>query len=123
MRNFNEKVWEVARHIPYGKVTSYGRIAKLLGAPHAAREVGWAMAALGNVPNSGVPWQRVVNGEGRISISNHDHSADEQRRLLMAEGVQFDGENDLKILGFNAILWSPSPLEIQHLLAEDSEQT
>lgn len=122
MRTFNEKVWEVARHIPYGKVTSYGRIAKLIGAPQAAREVGWAMAALGNQPHGdAVPWHRVVNGEGRISISNHDHGADEQRRLLMAEGVRFDGDNDLKISGFTAILWSPSPVEIQHLLDEGAE--
>jgi methylated-DNA-protein-cysteine methyltransferase-like protein len=118
--NFNERVWELVRHIPHGKVLSYGRVAKMLGVPRGARAVGWAMHAVGSFPNSaGVPWHRVVNGEGRISTNCADHTAYDQRDCLKAEGVQFDDLNDLKISNFDAILWSPSPLELQHLLAEN----
>ncbi len=90
MPSFFEQVYAVVRQIPHGKVASYGQIAALLGHPRAARTVGWALASLAEREENDVPWQRVINSQGRISISNLRHSADEQRMLLEAEGVEFD---------------------------------
>jgi methylated-DNA-protein-cysteine methyltransferase-like protein len=112
---FNERVWNLVRQIPAGKVTSYGRVAQMLGVPRAAREVGWAMSAIGSTSAAkDVPWQRVVNSEGRISTIAF--IAEQQRARLQAEGVQFDPADDLKILNFKGILWEPSEIEIQHIL-------
>jgi methylated-DNA-protein-cysteine methyltransferase-like protein len=89
-RTFYEQVYEVVRRIPQGQVTSYGRIARMLGKPHAARAVGYALSALKDSrPGVGddVPWQRVVNSQGRISIHNRENAAARQAELLRAEGV------------------------------------
>ncbi len=88
--NFYEQVYAVVRRIPRGKVTSYGRVAKMLGRPRAARAVGYALNALKDkdlTPAEKVPWQRVVNSQGRISIVNREHGAEEQAALLREEGV------------------------------------
>ncbi|MCS6843857.1 MAG: MGMT family protein [Caldilineales bacterium] len=92
MSNFFEQVYEVVRKIPPGRVASYGQIAAILGHPRAARTVGWALASLPEHLEPEVPWQRVINSQGHISIRNLRHSAEEQRRLLEAEGVEFDAE-------------------------------
>jgi methylated-DNA-protein-cysteine methyltransferase related protein len=86
---FYEQVYAVARRIPPGKVTSYGRIAQMLGAPNAARAVGYALHALKDDDGRyrDVPWQRVINSQGRITIVNREHAASEQAALLRAEGV------------------------------------
>jgi methylated-DNA-protein-cysteine methyltransferase related protein len=88
--HFYEQVYAVVRRIPRGKVTSYGRIAQMLGAPNAARAVGYALHALKDDDgrHQDVPWQRVVNSQGRITIVNRDHAAAEQAALLRAEGVE-----------------------------------
>ena len=89
--NFYEQVYAVVRRIPRGQVTSYGRIAEMLGRPRAARAVGYALNALkdkGDDPvYADIPWQRVINSQGRISIVNREHSANQQAELLRAEGV------------------------------------
>jgi methylated-DNA-protein-cysteine methyltransferase-like protein len=89
--NFYEQVYAVVRRIPRGKVTSYGRVAAMLGRPRAARAVGYALHALtdkqGDPAYAGVPWQRVVNSQGRISIVNRDNSPGRQAALLREEGV------------------------------------
>jgi methylated-DNA-protein-cysteine methyltransferase related protein len=96
MTNFYEQVYQVTRHIPRGKVTSYGRIAAMLGRPNAARAVGYALQALKDKKNdptyADVPWQRVINGRGRISIVNREYGAEEQARRLRAEGVEVSGD-------------------------------
>jgi len=89
--NFFERVWLVVKQIPRGKVASYGQIAAILGHPQAARTVGWALNALSGTQAAEVPWQRVINSAGRISISRADLSADIQRARLEEEGVEFDG--------------------------------
>jgi methylated-DNA-protein-cysteine methyltransferase-like protein len=91
--NFFERVYILVRQIPRGKVASYGQIAALLGHPGAARTVGWALNALRDSEIDDVPWQRVINSHGRISISRVDLGADLQRALLEQEGVVF-GAND-----------------------------
>ncbi len=89
--NFYEQVYAVVRCIPQGKVTSYGRIAQMLGRPRAARAVGYALNALKDLHEdpdyANIPWQRVINSQGRISIVNREHSANYQAEKLRAEGV------------------------------------
>ncbi len=80
---FQERVFDVVRQIPEGKVASYGQIATLLGYPGVARHVGNALAACGN-SELPVPWHRVVNARGGISTRGA-----EQRQLLESEGVVF----------------------------------
>jgi methylated-DNA-protein-cysteine methyltransferase-like protein len=112
--NFYEQVYAVVRRIPRGKVTSYGRIAKMLGRPRAARAVGYALNALKDKdqdPARKVPWQRVINSQGRISIVNREHGAAEQAALLRQEGVAVS--EDLRI-DLDIYLW-----EGLHLLELD----
>jgi methylated-DNA-protein-cysteine methyltransferase-like protein len=94
--SFYERVYQVVRLIPPGKVVTYGQIARLLGEPHGARTVGWAMQAL---PDPEVPWHRVINAQGRISGVGRGARADLQRALLEDEGVVFDarGRVDLSV--------------------------
>ena len=90
--NFFEQVYAVVRQIPRGKVTSYGRIAQMLGQPRAARAVGYALNALKDKDEkyADVPWQRVINSQGRISIVNRENSANHQADLLRQEGIIVD---------------------------------
>lgn len=106
--SFFDRVYAVVRRIPRGKVASYGQIAALLGHPQAARTVGWALNALRGREVDDVPWQRVINSAGRISISRADLSADLQRALLEAEGVEFDayGYVDWRRFGWEGLDWS-----------------
>jgi methylated-DNA-protein-cysteine methyltransferase-like protein len=95
-----ERVYAVVRRIPRGKVATYGQTARLLDWPHGARTVGWALRAL--PPGSDVPWHRVVNAQGRISIDD----AARQRRLLEAEGIIFDKEGRIDL---NRYRWNSPP--------------
>jgi len=90
--NFFEQVYQIVAQIPYGKVVSYGQIACMLGRPHAAREVGWAMQSC---PDR-LPWQRVVMKDGTIAGGIH---ADLRRAILEAEDVTFlpDGRVDMDL--------------------------
>src|SRR5881396_1983712 len=86
MNPLYHRIYRVVRHIPKGRVATYGLVARLAGRPGAARTVGWALSALGE--DTDVPWWRVINAAGRISLSA-DHSAVLQRALLLREGVRF----------------------------------
>lgn len=94
-----ERILAVVRRVPPGRVVSYGQVARLAGLPGAARQVGYAMAALG--PDSGVPWQRVVRADGTIAPRSGRGTWEEERqaRLLREEGVAFDegGRIDLSV--------------------------
>lgn len=93
--SFYDAVYEVVRQVPRGKVTTYGRVAAALGSPRASRAVGYALFNL--PPGSDVPWQRVLNREGRISLKGHVGRPHLQQRLLEEEGVTFEDERvDLK---------------------------
>lgn len=89
--SFFEEVYKVVARIPAGKVMSYGQIARVLGAPRAARQVGWAMRCC---PDD-IPWQRVVKDSGEIAGGGH---ADFRRILLEEERVSFlpDGRVDME---------------------------
>jgi len=97
MNKFYEQVYEIVESIPYGKVISYGQIARMLGNPRAAREVGRAMRYC---PDH-APWQRVVKADGSIAAGGH---AAERKRLLEDEQVVFlpDGRVDMNKCGFLA---------------------
>jgi methylated-DNA-protein-cysteine methyltransferase-like protein len=93
-----ERIYEVVMKIPEGHVATYGQIAASAGIPRGARQVGYAMAALGRGrPRPEVPWHRVVNAKGESSIG------EEQVIRLEAEGVPFDdkGRIDLKQFGWD----------------------
>ena len=97
---FFARVYALVRKVPRGRVVTYGQVARALGAPGSARTVGWAM----RVCPERVPWHRVVNARGEISLrpSTGYH---EQRVRLKAEGVRFDraGKIDLDKYGFSGI--------------------
>ena len=92
-------IYALVRQIPPGRVTTYGRIGQLAGC--SARTVGFAMAALR--PGSNVPWQRVVNRQGQVSLRRDAEGSLLQQDLLLAEGVCFDcsGKIDLERYGFH----------------------
>jgi methylated-DNA-protein-cysteine methyltransferase-like protein len=116
--SFNEQVYALVRHIPPGKVLSYGRVAHLLGVPNGAREVGWALSSLKH-GDPAVPWHRVVNAKGRISIKGSPEGAAEQRARLEAEGITFDERGYLDI---EQRLWDPSPHEVEQIIREAQDQ-
>jgi methylated-DNA-protein-cysteine methyltransferase-like protein len=87
-RPFTDRVYALVRRIPRGRTVSYGAVAAMLGTPRAARGVGTALAAL--PIDTDVPWWRVVNRNGEISIKGEAGLAALQRSLLVREGVRFD---------------------------------
>src|SRR6187402_68674 len=102
--SFFELVYEVARQIPKGKVTSYGAIAACLGTKSSARMVGWAMNGAGKVKPK-VPAHRVVNRIGMLSGKFHFGSADAMENLLKKEGIKV--KND-KVVDFEKLFWDPA---------------
>ncbi len=90
MTPFQRTVYRIVSRIPRGRVTSYGAVAALAGQPRAARGVGWILNRL--PPDTDVPWWRVVNRHGGISLDRLPPMGQIQRALLRAEGVTFDGE-------------------------------
>lgn len=90
--SFSEKVIEVVLTIPYGKVVTYGQIATCLGNPRASRAVGWTLSRL--YGEELVPWYRVVNRNGELSIINPFVSAKIQAELLKKEGVVVKIKNE-----------------------------
>jgi methylated-DNA-protein-cysteine methyltransferase-like protein len=82
------RIYATVRRIPKGRVATYGQVAELAGLPRAARQVGYAMAALR--PGARVPWQRVVNARGEVSARGEPGAEELQRLLLEREGVRFD---------------------------------
>lgn len=96
-RSLYERIYGVVQQIPPGRVATYGQVATIVGS--GARTIGYAMAAL---RRRDVPWQRVLNSEGRISRRAHGAEDSRQRELLTAEGVFFDrrGRVDLDAVGW-----------------------
>ena len=101
--NFFELVYEVARQIPRGRVTSYGAIATCLGTRLSARMVGWAMNGAGNVRPK-VPAHRVVNRNGVLSGKHHFGEPGAMEKLLKKEGIRV---KDDTIVDFQKLFWDP----------------
>ncbi|WP_417443531.1 MGMT family protein [Joostella sp.] len=102
-QNFFDRVYEVASLIPYGRVTSYGAIAKYLGAARSARMVGYAMNGSGLKEN--VPAHRVVNRKGVLTGKHHFQGTNLMQQLLESEGVLVI---DNQIQEFEKIFWDPA---------------
>jgi methylated-DNA-protein-cysteine methyltransferase related protein len=97
-----ETIYRWVRKIPRGKVATYGQIALLAGIPGHARQVGYALHALPQ--NSRVPWHRVINARGEISLRRGGVSHSLQRALLEREGVRFGGGGRVSLETFG---WHP----------------
>lgn len=99
-QGFNQRIWQVVAAIPPGKVATYGAVADQAGMPGAARRVGNALRGL--PANTRIPWHRVVNAQGRISLPGGSESHVVQRERLEQEGVLFNlnGRIDLQRYGW-----------------------
>ncbi len=111
-RKYKERVYEIVREIPAGRVMSYGQIAEMLGAGYTARTVGYVMHA---ADTETVQWQRVINSQGACSTGKMTLPVNMQQKMLEDEGVKFDqkGRCDL-----NIYRWFPEGFERE----EDAEQ-
>ncbi len=101
--SFFQKVYEVVKLIPYGRVTSYGAIARYLGSAGSSRMVGWAMNA--SHVQHGIPAHRVVNRNGMLTGKIHFGGTKVMQQLLESEGIEVA---DDKIIDFQKIFWDPS---------------
>lgn len=103
MEDFFNKVYEIVKKIPPGRVTSYGAIAAALGVPGAARMVGWAMNASHHA-NFYVPAHRVVNRNGLLTGKHHFETSSAMEELLEGEGIKVSGN---RIEDFSKHFWDP----------------
>ena len=101
--NFFDRVYEVAKQIPYGRVTSYGAIAKAIGAAKSARMVGYAMNNVGNVEED-IPAHRVLNRNGVLSGKHHFNGTNLMQQLLESEGIAIE---DNQVQNFTELFWDP----------------
>lgn len=100
---FFNKVFEVVKKIPSGRVTSYGAIAKYLGSGGSARMVGWAMNNASQLED--VPAHRVVNRNGLLTGKHHFPGTFAMQRMLEEEGIKVE---DDQILDFKTVFWNPA---------------
>jgi len=91
--SFPQRVWQIVAAIPAGSVTTYGDVARLAGSPRAARQVGGVLRRLPE--GSTLPWHRVVNRQGQISLTGPD--LQRQRQALLADGVQVTGSGQIDL--------------------------
>lgn len=111
MTSFQQAVLQAVRLIPAGKVASYGQIAAYIGAPRAARQVGWALRSLEASPD--FPWWRILNNTGRISIKgNQFANATQQKAFLEAEGINV---NDDFTLDMNSYRFRANAVQMNRL--------
>lgn len=123
---FHQTVWEIVRQVPHGKVTTYGQIASMIPYPEGVEEsayaklaprwVGNAMNAVSSIDDPTIPWHRVINSKGGISLSPNGKSGILQRLRLKEEGVQFDEKEqvDFRIVGWTEV--DPDWLQKKNLL-------
>jgi len=100
-KNFFEKVYELTKTIPVGRVTSYGAIARCIGAPRSARMVGWA---LNNCNKEDVPAHRVVNRNGLLTGKYHFGGTNIMQQLLENEGIAVESN---QVVDFDTKFWDP----------------
>ncbi|WNN45393.1 MULTISPECIES: MGMT family protein [Winslowiella] len=94
--SFQQRVWQIVASIPFGCVTTYGEIARLAGSPRAARQVGGVLRRLPQ--GSKLPWHRVINRKGEISLVGDDLSR--QRDALEAEGVEVSNDGKVSLADY-----------------------
>jgi methylated-DNA-protein-cysteine methyltransferase-like protein len=106
--SFDQRVYAAVALIPHGQLATYGQIAALIGATGSARQVGWALRRL-KLP-SPLPWHRVVNAKGEVSMGiNREGSDWIQRQRLIAEGIPVSWDGKLPLRRY---LWTPPPLPL-----------
>ena len=103
MADLYTRIYEVVREIPPGKVSTYGQVALLAGLPRQARLVGYALHRLPE--DSDVPWHRVVNANGRVSLDFDSGAGRLQQVLLEGEGVVFDKDSSIDLRRY--VAYSP----------------
>lgn len=103
-QNFFQKVYDVTRQIPFGRVTTYGAIARFIGSPQSSRMVGWALNTI-SFSESFIPAHRVVNRTGLLTGKHHFRYDTLMEELLESEGVKVDND---KIINFEKLFWDPS---------------
>jgi methylated-DNA-protein-cysteine methyltransferase-like protein len=99
----HERIFEVVRNIPRGRVATYGQVAELAGIAGQPRRTGYALSAL--PAGSGIPWHRVINAQGKISFPPESKHHKLQRRLLKQEGITFDKNARINLERFG---WRPT---------------
>ncbi len=109
--SFFELVFAVVRLVPYGRVSTYGAIAKYLGTGSSARMVGWAMNA-SHVVEPPVPAHRIVNRQGLLSGKMHFETPTRMEELLQSEGIEVKNN---QVVRFKELFWDPQT-EIDKLL-------
>ena len=103
-KQFFQSVFEIVRHIPEGRVTNYGAIAKALSTPRSSRMVGWAMNASHSQKKS-VPAHRVVNRNGKLTVKHHFSTPTTKQQALEKEGIEVLED---KIINFKEVFWDPN---------------
>jgi methylated-DNA-protein-cysteine methyltransferase related protein len=116
--DFFDRVYEVVRRIPPGRVTTYGAIAAFLGSPQAARTVGWAMNA-SHLQSGFIPAHRVVNRQGLLTGKHHFRYPSLMLELLESEGIRLAGD---QIIDFKKAFWDPCK-EIRNTLNHPKWET
>ncbi len=109
-QKYRQRVYEIVRQIPVGRVMTYGQIAIMLGEGYTARTIGFVMHA---ADTENVPWQRVINSQGACSTGRMTVPVNLQQSILEDEGVKFDAKGRCDL---NVYRWSPEGFE------EDDEQ-
>ena len=100
---FFQKVYEVTKQVPFGRVTSYGAIAKFLGTPRSARMVGWALNA--SHLDDSIPAHRVVNRLGLLTGKHHVKGSNLMQQLLENENISVENYH---IIAFKYLFWDPN---------------
>ena len=98
----NHRIWQVVAAIPAGRVASYGQVAELAGLGRGARQVGRALRILPG--DTRIPWHRVINAQGRISLPTNSRGYYIQKERLQAEGVEFTLAGKIRLQQFR---WQP----------------
>jgi methylated-DNA-protein-cysteine methyltransferase-like protein len=114
---YRERVYEIVRRIPIGRVMTYGQIAELLGEGYTPRTVGFAMHA---ADEESVPWQRVINAQGACSTGRVILPSDKQQRLLENEGVEFDARGRCALERYR---WTPEEAVDAHANRDRSDES
>lgn len=102
VREIDQRIWHVVLQIPPGKVATYGDVARQAGLPGAARRVGRALRGLPE--DTGIPWHRVVNAQGRVVVPGGSPARNAQRERLEAEGIVFRSATGLSLRHYR---WQP----------------
>src|ERR671928_1214885 len=113
-RGYRERVFEIVRRIPSGRVMTYGQLAEILGEGYTARTVGFVMHSADET----VPWQRVINAQGACSTGRVVSPPDLQQRMLVSEGVVFDAKGRCDLARYR---WTPEEYAAEED-AGDAEQ-